>query len=125
MSVAEDVEEHELRDTNYPKFRVLTGGKGPPELPSDDWLSEYEVGTTFVSMKKTSQDCDFELFHVLFKSLPDVILLKWQLCDGKILDKYVEPKTFSKLFKPGVILGVQRLEDTCPEPVNNVDKNLE
>jgi len=124
MTNAEEAEEQELRATKYPKFSVLTGGKGPPDEPSDDWLSVYEVGTTFVSMKKNSQDCDYELFYVLFKSLPDVILLKWQLYDGKVLDKYVEPRVFSKLFKPGVILGITRPseEDTEDGNCNRPDR---
>lgn len=113
MSVVEDEEMFRveaLRATKYPNFRVATGGKGPPEEPTTNWVAEYEVGTTFCTMKRSSQDCDFELFYVLFKSLPEVMLLKWQLCDGKILDKYVDPVTFSKLFKPGVILGVIKPE---------------
>lgn len=115
MNVAEELEDTELRETKYPRFRVATGGKGPPEPPEekDNWLSDYECGTTFVSMRINSKDCDFELFTVVFKDIPEkpnVMLLKWFLPDGKIWDKYVEPKTFSKMFKRGVVLGVIRNE---------------
>lgn len=111
MTNAEE-QEDELRETKYPKFRILTGGKGPPEPPGENWLAEYESGTTFVSMRINNRDGDYELFHVSFKSLPDVMLLQWQLPDGKIWDRYVDPEVFSKLFKRGVVLGViKRNED--------------
>lgn len=111
MSVAEDVEEQRLRATKYPKLHVLTGGKGPPDDPTDghNWLGEYVPGTTFVSMRRSSKDCDYELFHVVFTT-PEVFLLQWVLPDGKIWDKHVDPVGFSKLMKPGVILGIHKPE---------------
>lgn len=121
MTNTEEDIDMELRSTKYPNFRVATGGKGPPEEPSEDWLSAYEVGTTFVSIKRNNRDGDFELFHLLFK-LPDVVLLKWELCDGKLLDKYVAPAVFSRVFKPGVILGVAKLE-TSKEDTNDVRRS--
>lgn len=107
MSAAEDLEEPTFRSTKYPKLSILTGGKGPPVEPTDDWLSDFEVGTTFVSMPRVTYDVDYELFFVVHKQ-PEVVLLKWILPDGKVWDKYVNPMSFSKKFKPGVILGVNK-----------------
>lgn len=112
MTNLEEEEAEELRPTKYPNFRVASGGKGPPDPPDEyghDWLSTYEVGTTFCTMRINSKDCDFELFLVLFKS-SEVVLLQWRLPDGKIWDKYVSSPVFSKMFKPGVILGVLKPE---------------
>lgn len=123
MNVATD-EEPELRATQYPKLRVLTGGKGPPEPPDDgvNWLAEYVVGTTFVARHRNSKEVDFNLYHVLFKSLPGVVLLKWELPDGKMLDYYVDPQRFSKQFVSPVILGVVQLE-ASQEDTNNGNSN--
>ena len=104
---AEKDEEQTFRATKYPKLTILTGGKGPPSEPTDDWLSAFEVGTTFVSMPQVTYDVDYELFFVVHKQ-PEVVLLKWILPDGKVWDKYVHPASFSKKFKPGVILGVNK-----------------
>jgi hypothetical protein len=112
MSVAPEVDEDKLRDTKYPKFRVLTGGKQPPEPPAKDWLSDYEVGTAFVCRHNNSKEVDYNHYYVMFKSLPEVVLLKWILPDDKVLDYYVDPKRFSSQFKDPVILGVHKREET-------------
>lgn len=106
MSMQEMDEEEELRVTKYPNFRVATGGKGPPDGPVDNWLAEYEVGTTFVARQRNSKEVDYNLYYVLYKDLPEVVLLKWQLPDGKVLDYYVDPVRFSKLFSEKKILSV-------------------
>lgn len=111
MSVQEVIEDEELRETKYPQLRVLTGGKGPPEGPVDNWLAEYEVGTTFVARSRNSKEVDYNLYYVLYKDLPEVMLLKWQLPDGKVLDYYVDPVRFSKLFPERKILGIQKPEE--------------
>lgn len=110
MTNVEEVEEQELRHTRFPKFRVLTGGKGPPDEPTDDWLSEYSVGTTFVCRHRNSKNVDLNLYHVIFKSLPGVVLLKWELPDGKLMDYYVDPERFSKQMEAPTILGVINIE---------------
>jgi hypothetical protein len=123
MSVAEDTEE-EMRETKYPRLRVLTGGKGPPtppDNPEGNWLATYEVGTTFVARSINSKEVDYNLYHVLFKNLPEVVLLKWQLPDGKILDYYVDPARFSRKFENQVILGVYKLEE--PEQLASGEDN--
>lgn len=123
MSVAEDRDE-ELRETKYPHLRLLTGGKGPPDGPVDNWLAEYEEGTTFVARHRNSNEVDYNLYHVLFKSLPKVVLLKWQLPDGKMLDYYVDPVRFSRLFPEHVILGVVKQVtegDAKQEPQKEVE----
>jgi hypothetical protein len=106
MSVAET----ELKDTKYPKLRVLQGGKGPPEEPSEDWLSTYVPGTTFVARERNSKNVDFNLYHVIYVK-DGVTLLKWELPDGKLLDYYVDPKRFSSRFVDPVILGIVNLEE--------------
>ncbi len=131
MSVAEaekDTEMEELRATKYPRFRVATGGKEPPG-PSDpihNWLADYEVGTTFVARHKNSKDVDYNLYRVIFKWLPEVVLLKWQLPDGKLLDYYVDPERFSKDFKNPSILGIvkppEEVEDNGNKQRNRTDR---
>lgn len=111
MSVQEMVEDTELRETKYPQLRVLTGGKGPPEGPVDNWLADYEVGTTFVARHRNSNEVDYNLYYVLYKDLPEVVLLKWQLPDGKVLDYYVDPVRFSRLFPEKKILSVIKPEE--------------
>jgi len=93
--------------------RVITGGKGPPDPPDQEgsnWLADLETGTTFVTRSRNSKEVDLNLYHVLFKSLPGVVFLKWQLPDGKLLDYYVDPVRFSKMFEKPIILGVIKEE---------------
>lgn len=112
MSVAEDREEDELRVTKYPKLRVLTGGKGPPEPPEEgvNWLADLIPGTTFVARHQNSKEVDWNVYHVVFSHLPEVMFLKWELPDGKLLDYYVDPGRFSRKFKDWVVLGIVKLE---------------
>lgn len=106
-----EVNEDEFKDTKYPHLRVASGGKGPPEGPVDNWLADFEVGTTFVARQLNSKEVDYNLYYVLYKDLPEVMLLKWQLPDGKVLDYYVDPVRFSKLFSEKKILGVIKPEE--------------
>ena len=89
--------------------RVITGGKGPTEPPGEgiNWLAEYDAGTTFVCRHKNSNEVDLNLYHVVYKHLPEVVLLAWRLPDGKMLDVYVDPERFSKNFEKPTILGIQ------------------
>lgn len=100
--------EVEMEGTLYPKLRLLQGGKGPSEPPAGhNWLADIEPGTTFVCRSKLSKEVDLNLYHVVFRSLPDVVLLAWRLPDGKMLDYYVDPERFSKQFEKVTILGQQ------------------
>lgn len=110
----EDLEEG-LRTTKYPHLRVATGGKGPPDDPVDNWLAELEVRTAFVARHRNSNEVDYNQYYVLFKALPEVVLLKWILPDGKLLDYYVDPVRFSKMFPEHVILGVDKQEEPQQE----------
>lgn len=121
MSIQEMHEEDEFKDTKYPHLRVATGGKGPPEGPVDNWLAEYEVGTTFVARHRNSKDVDYNQYYVMFKALPEVVLLKWILPDGKLLDYHVDPVRFSKAFPEHVILGVIKQEE--PQKEAEVSEN--
>lgn len=108
MDVATDTEDEEFRSTSVPHLRVLTGGKGPPDPPGEkgNWLSTFDIGTTFVCRNKNSKEVDLNLYHVVFKT-QDVVLLAWRLPDGKTLDYYVDPERFSKDFVRPTILGTQ------------------
>lgn len=123
MSMAESIEE-ELRDTKYPHLRVATGGKSPPEGPVNNWLAELEVRTAFVARHRNSNEVDYNQYYVLFKALPEVVLLKWILPDGKLLDYYVDPVRFSKMFPDYVILGIDK-EEAQEEPEVRTDGGTE
>lgn len=123
MSIQEIHEEDEFKDTKYPHLRVATGGKGPPEGPVDNWLAEFEVGTTFVARHRNSNEVDYNLYYVLYKDLPEVMLLKWQLPDGKVLDYYVDPVRFSKLFTEKKILSVIHPKQEEPQQEAEVSED--
>ncbi len=91
--------------------RVIQGGKGPPEPPGNnkDWLAELTPGTTFVC-RANEHYIDYELYHVVFKTL-ECVLLKWELPDGKFWDRFVNTKEFSKRYQDYVILGVGKEEE--------------
>lgn len=115
MSAVEEYEDAELRETQYPHLRVATGGKGPPEGPVHNWLADLEPRTAFVARHRNSNDVDYNQYYVLFKALPKVVLLKWILPDGKLLDYYVDPVRFSKMFPDYVILGVDKEQEPQQE----------
>lgn len=110
MSVAEDIEERELRVTKYPKLRVLTGGKGPPEPPKTghNWLSEQVKGTVFLCRANDKQ-VDFELYLMLFNS-EKFCLIQWQMPDGKVWDRRVDPSLFSNTHRDFEVLQVYNLD---------------
>jgi len=115
MSTAEDTLEEELRQTKYPKFRVLTGGGMPPEgprKPTDEfnWLAAQEVGTHFWTRHRASKEVDYNEYFIRFMNLPWAVLLEWRLPDGKILNYPVDPQRFSNMFEPPVVLGVEKQE---------------
>lgn len=121
MSAVENIED-EFKDTKYPHLRVATGGKGPPDGPVDNYLAEFEVGTTFVARQRNSE-VDYNLYYVLYKDLPEVVLLKWQLPDGKVLDYYVDPVRFSRLFTEKKILSVIKPKQEEPQQEAEVSEN--
>lgn len=106
------------------KLRVITGGKGPPEEPTENWLGDMSPGTSFVARERNSKNVDFNLYHVVFKR-EGVMLLKWELPDGKLLDYYVDPKRFSSRFVDPVILGIVNLEEAlqAPKEVEDEQRN--
>jgi hypothetical protein len=103
--------------------RVINGGKEPPETEGDNWLAGLSVGTTFVARHQNSKDVDYNLYYVLFTFLPKLVLLKWQLPDGKILDYYVDPERFSRRFPDYVILGVDNEKEEPGEPGPEEDQD--
>lgn len=108
MTLVEDLEMVNVEDTEKPatpwRPRVITGGKGPSEPPSKNWLSEFPEGTVFTCRHKNNQDVDLNLYCVLHKR-EDVVLLSWKLPDGKSLDYYVDPVRFSNKFEHVTVLG--------------------
>lgn len=115
MSAVENLEDTEMRETKYPHLRVATGGKNPPEGPTNNWLAELEVRTSFVARHRNNNDVDYNQYYILFKSLPEVVLLKWILPDGKLLDYYVDPVRFSKMFPDYVVLGIDKIQEPQEE----------
>jgi len=123
MSTVEDLEDREDQPHTGWVPRVITGGKGPPDPPGsgENWLAKMVPGTTFVARHRRSNEVDYNLYHVTFRSLPEVVLLSWQLPDGKILDYYVDPERFSKDFKDYKILGI--IQATPPDQGEEDDSN--
>lgn len=101
--------------------KVISGGKGPPDTPSPDWMTALEVGTTFVCRQNTST-VDGELYHIVFKG-EQFFLLKYCLPDGKIWDKYVSPMSFCKVYKEYEVLGINKQEvpEAPEENLNGTD----
>lgn len=44
-----DFEEEEKPPKRRPKLRVIQGGKGPPEPPTEDWLGPLKMGVRFLA----------------------------------------------------------------------------
>jgi hypothetical protein len=116
MSVAEDIEEDTLKPTKYPKLRVLTGGKGPPEPPKTghNWLSTLEKGTIFICRANDKQ-VDFELYLLLYKS-DTFALIQWQMPDGKVYDRRVDPVLFCNNHRDYEVLQVYKINEEKEEP---------
>lgn len=102
-----------FRATKYPKLTVATGGKGPPEEPADafNWLAELEAGSVFLARARASKEVDYNLYRVVFRSLPEMVFLEWRFPDGKTLDYYVDPVRFSKMMELGKVLGQPPIEE--------------
>lgn len=111
--VAVVTEEETLRGTKYPKFRVLTGGKGPPEPPvgEDNWLQSLEVGTVF-ACRQGVKTVDWEEYYLIAKVSDDLFCLKVSVPDGKVWDRRVDPKLFCNHHKSYKVLWVHKQEET-------------
>lgn len=113
MTNTEELEEQEDQPHVGWKPKVITGGKGPPDEPTTDWMSALSAGTTFVCRQNTST-VDGELYMLVFKG-EQFFLLKYCLPDGKIWDRYVSPKSFCKIYKEYEVLGIKQEEQKAPE----------
>lgn len=75
MSIVEPNIEEE--GTQYRNFRVLRGGKGPPEFTGggEDWLSKLEKNAVFTCLQKgQSEKYVLSLLIVLFKHTKTVVI---------------------------------------------------
>ena len=122
MSVAEAVENEDSKPKNTPKLRVITGGKGPTEPPSEDWLKDLSVGTTFVAQPIHSE-VDANLYCVIWKN-PPFALLAWKLPDQKVLDYHVNTAGFCKKHKKDyTILGSLPIGDDNEQEKEDEQRN--
>lgn len=125
MSAIEEIEEPRLRVTKTPHLRVLTGGKGPPDEPVNNWLGTLSAGHT-IAVRATVKTVDFEVYYVMYDT-PELYLLKWCLPDGRAWDRHVDPEQFSKHHPHYVIMGYTKPkeieEQKAPEEVEVEDGN--
>ncbi len=98
-------ETEELTVENVFPLRLLQGGKGGP--PSN-WLADLKAGDVFVARARASKDVDYNMYRVVFRSLPQMVFLEWKFPDGKTLDYYVDPERFSRIMELGLVLGNDR-----------------
>jgi len=97
--------------TAKPTLKVIRGGKdNTVEPPSDNWLINLSAGTTFVA-KVNDKTIDYELYHVVFKTI-DAVLLRWQLPDEKQWDRWVDSKEFSKRYPHYILLGEPQQQES-------------
>ena len=92
--------------------RTITGGKGPAEPPSDDWLSLLKKGTVF-SCKFNGKDVDCEVYGITFKHSKTVILFN-ALGTGPV--RAVDPVEFCRRYKKFEVLEEGQ---EVPEEDNN------
>lgn len=115
MNVATEVEEEDLRTTKYPKLRVLTGGKGPPEPPTDTWLLDLEVGSVFVA-RQNDKACDWEMYFLISKMNDDLYLLNYSVPDGKVWSRHIDPKLFCNHHRDYKVLWVHKQQEETDVP---------
>ena len=110
MTVAEQLEETEFRETKTPFLRVATGGKGPPEgpEPTDNWLSTFDIGTVF-ACRANANTVDWEMYCLMHR-FTNIYLLKMETPDGKIWERRVDPKMFCKHYREYEIIAVYNIE---------------
>ena len=107
MSMVEKIEEEELRVTKHPYLRVLTGGKGPPEAPSEDWLSKLSLGQWFLCKRKDNK-IDVILFMVKYKFTKNVLLYSNLNQEFKVI---VDPVEFCKIHELSEVLSLEEQEN--------------
>lgn len=93
MTVIEDQEEQ--RKPWIP--RVITGGKGPPETPSENWLASLPVRTQFVC-RLNNKTIDWEMCF-LYHKFEEIYLLKIEMPNGDHYERRVDPQLFSNLYR--------------------------
>lgn len=93
----------EFKNTQHPHLRVLTGGKGPPDLPNTNWLSELPVRTQF-ACRLNNKTVDWEMYF-LYHKISEIYLLKWEMPDGNSYDRRVDPAIFSNMYRDYRVLG--------------------
>lgn len=121
MSTVEDLEEQEDKPHVGWVPKVLTGGKGPPEAPTSNWLSTLLPGTYF-QCRQNKFSVDFEMYAVIFVTEQGNYLLKWEMPDGKVWDRRVDPSMFSKHYREYEVLGVFPIKPPTEE-VENEQRN--
>lgn len=89
--------------------QVITGGKGPPEGPTnyDNWLSLLEVGTVFLC-RQGEKTVDWEEYFLLAKPTENIYYLKVSLPDGNIWTRRVDPRLFCNYHRDYQVLYVQQ-----------------
>lgn len=111
MSVAEQHEETEFRETKAPHLRVATGGKGPPggnDIPAENWLEKLEERTVF-ACRPNQSTVDWEIYFLVHKQ-DGLYFMKMETPDQKVWDRRVDPKQFCKHYREYKIIAVHPKE---------------
>ena len=91
MTLTEILEDKE-KEPSKPQLRVITGGKGTPEGPSDNWLIKLNKGSVF-SCKRKGVVVDLELYGISFKHTKTIVLFN---ALGTSPPRAVDPVEFCK-----------------------------
>lgn len=112
MSNVEELNEETQGVVEFPRLRLLQGGKGPPDAPWDNnWMLSFEVGSVFVA-RQNAKTCDWEMYYLIAKYSDDLFLLKYSVPDGKVWDRHIDPKLFCNLHRSYKLLWVNKQEET-------------
>lgn len=108
-------------ERQYGHLRVLTGGKGPTEPPSTNWLSRLHKGTVFLCKKRNTTTIFLLQYHVLHKSTYSVMLL--DNLSSSTTDIYlpVDPIEFCKQYDLHEVLAEGQEEGETDGTVNRSD----
>lgn len=98
-----------------PMLRVITGGKGPPEAPKIDWLSEFVKGQWFLCKSKDNP-VDVRIYVVYFRFEKARTLYSPQT--GKHI---IDPVEFCKLNELYEVLDIEDIEDGNSTEVRPAD----
>lgn len=116
MSVAEELEETEFRETKTPFLRVATGGKGPPEGPTEpvvNWLETFQIGTVF-ACRANKNTVDWEMYSLMHR-FTNIYLLNMETPDGKVWERRVDPIQFCKHYREYEVIAVYNLDKEAPK----------